>query len=83
MAGFRRGLPVLWMAVDALSPAAFVRIFSRLLSASALPGWKLTPVHLKGDAPAGLFLRTSLESDRDVPGLSSWLAVTVPLEVLR
>ena len=69
MAGFRRGLPVLWMAVDALSPAVSVRIFSRLLSVSALPGWKLKPVHLKGDAPAGLFPRTSLEPDRDVPGL--------------
>ena len=69
MAGFRRGLPVLWMAVDALSPAASVRIFSRLLSVSDLPGWKLKPVHLKGDAPAGLFPRTSLEPGRTGPGL--------------
>ena len=72
MAGFRRALPVLWMAVDALSPAASVRIFSRLLSVSALPGWKLKPVHLKGDAPAGLFPPTSLEPDRAGPGLLFW-----------
>ena len=83
MAGFRRGLPVLWMAVDALSPAVSVRIFSRLLSVSALPGWKLKPVHLKGDARQACFPGLPLNRAEPAPGFSSWLAVTVPLEVLQ